>query len=117
MIPDIDIDSNGDGKGDVNIETDGDGKADQNIIKINKWKPEHNVEGEIPYDTMTLEAIKEQENSGEIQKDANRDNVLENIGGALTGDTTNIMMYMGMLLSTMGAMLLIFNRIIRNNNK
>ena len=117
LIPDIDIDSNGDGKGDVNVDTDGDGKADQNIIKINKWKPEHNVEGEIPYDTMTLEAIKEQENSGEIQKDANRDNVLENIGGALTGDTTNIMMYMGMLLSTMGAMLLIFNRIIRNNNK
>ena len=49
LIPDIDIDSNGDGKGDVNIATDGDGKADQNIIKINKWKPEHNVEGEIPY--------------------------------------------------------------------
>ena len=119
LIPDIDIDSNGDGKGDVNVDTDGDGKADQNIIKINKWKPEHNVEGEIPYDTMTLEAIREQENSGEIQKDAStdKDDDFNIIGGALTGDTTNIMMYMGMLLSTMGAMLLIFNRIICNNNK
>ena len=69
---------------------------------------------------MTLEAIKEQENSGEIQKDTNtedKNDVFNNMGGTLTGDTTNIMMYMGMLLSTMGAMLLIFNRIIRNNNK
>ena len=48
---------------------------------------------------MTLEAIKEQENSGEIQKDANTENKDDDfniIGGALTGDTTNIMMYMGM---------------------
>ncbi len=98
LIPDIDIDSNGDGKPDVNVDTDGDGKADQNIIKINEWKPEHNVEGEIPYDTMTLEAIREQENSGEIQKDAStdKDDDFNIIGGALTGDTTNIMMYMGM---------------------
>ena len=69
---------------------------------------------------MTLEAIREQENSGEIQKDTNtedKDDVFNIMGGALTGDTTNIMMYMDMLLSTMGAMLLIFNRIIRNNNK
>ena len=78
------------------------------------------MEGELPYDTMTLEAIKEQENSGEIQKDANTENKDDDfniMGGALTSDTTNIMMYMGMLLSTMGAMLLIFKRIIRNNNK
>ena len=109
-IPDYNIDSDGDGKADLNIDSDGDGladinidldhdgKADQNIIKINEWKPEHNVEGEIPYDTMTLEAIREQENSGEIQKDAStdKDDDFNIIGGALTGDTTNIMMYMGM---------------------
>ena len=58
---------------------------------------------------MTLEAIKEQENSGEIQKDANtedKDDDFNIMGGALTGDTTNIMMYMGM--SWMAGAILLF---------
>ena len=54
---------------------------------------------------MTLEAIREQENSGEIQKDTNtedKNDVFNNMGGALTGDTTNIMMYMGMRWMAIG---------------
>ena len=61
-----------------------------------------------PYDAMTLEAIKEQENSGEIQKDTNtedKNDVFNNMGGALTGDTTNIMMYMGMRWMAIGLIL------------
>ncbi len=61
-----------------------------------------------PYDAMTLEAIKEQENSGEIQKDTNtedKNDVFNNMGGTLTGDTTNIMMYMGMSWMAIGLIL------------
>ena len=57
---------------------------------------------------MTLEAIREQENSGEIQKDTNtedKNDVFNNMGGALTGDTTNIMMYMGMSWMAIGLIL------------
>ena len=57
---------------------------------------------------MTLEAIKEQENSGEIQKDTNTEDKNDDfniIGGALTGDTTNIMMYMGMSWMAIGLIL------------
>ena len=59
---------------------------------------------------MTLEAIKEQENSGEIQKDTNtedKNDVFNNMGGTLTGDTTNMMMYMGLGCMSLGMMLFI----------
>ncbi len=51
-IPDTQIDSDGDGKPDINIDTDGNGIPDENIVEIEEWKPNKNVDGELPYDTM-----------------------------------------------------------------
>ena len=53
LIPDIEIDSDGDGKADINLDTTGDGRADTNLAIITEWKPDHNVDSPIKYDTMS----------------------------------------------------------------
>ena len=92
-IPDIDIDGDGDGIPDVNVDTDGDGKPDENIKDITEWKPNKNVDGDIPYDTMDFN------NTDNADKPADGNdtpvkgqyNPITSMGGANTGDNTNIL--------------------------
>ncbi len=113
-IPDIDIDSTGDGKADTNIDQDGDGAADENIIEITEWKAETKI-GKMC--TMLLNPDdNDPKQPNEDEKKPNSDVQGEyypgaNMGGALTGDTTNIMMYMGMGFMSLGQIfLLLFKR-------
>ena len=112
-IPDIDIDNDGDGEPDINVDTDQDGKPDKNIVEITEWKPEKNIDGDTPYDTMEFPQPEEpqdpkpQDHSKDVQGyyHPSDDNTLKNsIGGALTGDETNIMLhlcYMGLGIGIM----------------
>ncbi len=95
-IPDIDIDSDGDGIPDVNVDNDGDGKPDENIIKITEWKPGKNVDGDFPYDTMDFSEPVDPNGDGTSVK--GQYNPANSMGGASTGDNTNIMIYMGISL-------------------
>ncbi|MCI8850882.1 MAG: hypothetical protein HFE82_05000, partial [Erysipelotrichaceae bacterium] len=95
-IPDIDIDSDGDGIPDVNVDNDGDGKPDENIIEIPEWKPGKNVEGDLPYDTMDFSEPVVPNGDGTSVK--GQYNPANSMGGASTGDNTNIMVYMGISL-------------------
>ena len=96
-IPDIDIDSDGDGAPDVNVDTDGDGKPDENIKEIPEWKPNKNVDGEPPYDTMDFT------DNDDTEKPSNDDTDVkgsyypgDNVGGAITGDNTSLMIYISL---------------------
>ncbi|MCI8541674.1 MAG: hypothetical protein HFE67_09235, partial [Erysipelotrichaceae bacterium] len=66
LIPDIDIDSTGDGKADINIDSDGDGVADENLMDITEWKPDHDVDTPMEYDTMKIENETKLEDNGVI---------------------------------------------------
>ena len=107
-IPDIDIDSNGDGKADTNIDQDGDGAADENIIEITEWKAETKI-GKMC--TMLLNPDdNDPKQPNEDEKKPNSDVQGEyypgaNMGGALTGDTTNIMIYIGICCMAVGVVL------------
>ena len=59
IIPDMNIDSTGDGEPDINVDTDGDGKPDANLKEITEWKPEKNIDGDFPYDTMDFSITEE----------------------------------------------------------
>ena len=97
-IPDIDIDSDGDGKPDVNIDTDGDGKPNENIHEITKWKPNKNVDGDLPYDTMDFsEPTKPTEPNPSVK---GQYNPKTSIGGAITGDDTNLIVYISLTMLT-----------------
>ena len=124
-IPDINIDSDGDGKPDVNVDTDGDGKADENIKEITEWKPDKNVDGELPYDTMVFDEGDEVEDSEEPTKpdkpnspsqDGNDTDVKgvyypgNSIGGAITGDDTNVYRYIAFGLVSLGFIMLFYKK-------
>ncbi len=105
-IPDVDIDSDGDGEPDINVDTDGDGKPDENIKEITEWKPEKNVDGDFPYDTMDFsEPNDPQDNkpndSGNDTSVKGQYNPATSMGGANTGDETNLMLYMSLLISSL----------------
>ena len=113
-IPDMNIDSTGDGQPDVNVDTDNDGQPDENLMDITEWKPGHNVDGEFPYDTMTFDDLEPEEpNTPTDPSDQEPTDVNgayypgDNMGGALTGDITNMMMYMGSGCMSLGMMLFI----------
>ena len=101
-IPDIDIDSDGDGVPDVNVDNDGDGKPDENIIEIKEWKPGRDVDGDIPYDTMEDFGNPDDPNTPKDEPDDDGPdtsvkgvyNPVTSMGGANTGDSTNIMVHM-----------------------
>ncbi|NBJ64928.1 hypothetical protein D5266_07020, partial [bacterium c-19] len=120
-IPDIDIDSTGDGIPDVNVDTDGDGKADENIKKITEWKPGKNVEGDLPYDTMDFSDNEDPEKPDEpngndpnnIDDPDGSDhdtsvkgmyNPVTSMGGANTGDKTDILFIISTMLISLGSM-------------
>ena len=99
-IPDIDIDSDGDGKPDVNVDTDGDGKPNENIHEITEWKPNKNVDGDLPYDTMDFsEPTKPTEPNPTVK---GQYNPATSMGGANTGDNTNLMLYISLSILMIG---------------
>lgn len=109
-IPNINIDSTGDGKPDINIDLDDDGKPDENIKDITEWKPNKNVDGDIPYDTMDFS-----ETDKPVDSDNQADpsvkgqyNPATSMGGANTGDTTNILFLCLINLLSLSLLLKIF---------
>jgi len=91
-----------------------DGIADENITEITEWKAETKI-GKMC--TMLLNPDdNDPKQPNEDEKKPNSDVHGEyypgaNMGGALTGDTTNIMMYMGMGFMSLGQIfLLLFKR-------
>ncbi len=114
-IPDIDIDTDGDGKPDINIDTDKDGKPDENIKDITEWKPNDSfsVNGK-DFNTMTgLEPDPEKPNDADKPKNPTKDDEGtdvkgsyypgDNVGGAITGDSTNMMLYICLIVCSIGA--------------
>ena len=107
-IPDIDIDSTGDGKPDTNVDEDGDGIPDTNIKEITEWKPGHNAKDPFPYDTMNFDEDDSDDSdpsgkpNGEVQGSYYPG---DNVGGALTGDTSNPLLYMGIGCGSVGILL------------
>ncbi|MCI8850944.1 MAG: hypothetical protein HFE82_05320, partial [Erysipelotrichaceae bacterium] len=113
-IPDTNIDGDGDGIPDINVDTDGDGTPDENIKDITEWKPNKDVDGDVPYDTMIFD--EEQKKPDEPTKpkndtdvkgsyypgDNNGNNLMYNVGGAITGDSTNLLLYLNFLLFSIG---------------
>ncbi len=113
--PQTNIDSDGDGKPDINIDEDKDGIPDKNIVEITEWKPNHNIskDGKIIYDTMKIELNEEPDNDGK-QPDSNDPtdqsdpsvkgmyNPITSMGGANTGDSTNILLYITIVNLSLG---------------
>ena len=113
-IPDIDIDNDGDGKPDINIDTNKDGKPDKNIKDVTEWNPSDSftVNG-VTFNTMTgLEPDKDEPANPDKPKDpvkqGNDTDVKgsyypgDSVGGAMTGDETNVMLYLSTTLIGMG---------------
>ena len=120
-IPNINIDSDGDGQPDTNIDTDNDGIADENIVEIKEWKPNKNVDGDLPYDTMDFN---EQDPSDDTTTDPippKNDtsvkgvyNPATSIGGASTGDETNVLIHLGFMGLGIIAMIYLYYRYQKN---
>ena len=111
LIPDIDIDSTGDGKPDVNVDTNDDGKPDENIVEIKEWKPNKNVDGDVLYDTMNFNDTEDPKH--DEPQDPNDDNQpstsvkgyynpAASIGGANTGDDTELRLYLSLMILNIG---------------
>ncbi len=112
-IPNINIDSDGDGIPDVNVDTDDDGNPDENIKDITEWKPNKDVDGDVPYDTMDFSEKEEPDEPSEPTKPnkSTTDTDVkgsyypgDNVGGAITGDETNLMLYIVLFLSAITVM-------------
>ena len=119
-IPDTNIDGDGDGVPDINVDTDGDGTPDENIKDITEWKPNKDVDGDVPYDTMIFDEEQEKpDEPAEPSKpnkptndtdvkgsyypgDTEGSTFRYNVGGAITGDSTNLYLYINFLLLSIG---------------
>lgn len=104
-IPNINIDSTGDGKPDINIDTNGDGKPDKNIKDITDWKPEKTINGDFPYDTMSFDEQDEPTNPKDDDSSTSvkgQYNPVTSIGGANTGDETELMLYLSLTMLSIG---------------
>ena len=108
--PQTNIDSDGDGIPDINIDEDKDGIPDKNIVEITEWKPNHNVskDGKVIYDTMEINK-QEEPNDKPTMPNQNIDTDVkgsyypgDNVGGAITGDTTDTMLYVSMMMFMIG---------------
>ena len=110
FIPDIDIDSTGDGKADANLDHDEDGIADENIIEITEWSAETKI-GNVC--TMIVSKTpNDEEDPNQPDKEVEGSYYPgNNMGGALTADTTHITRYLGWCFVSIGMILfLIFKR-------
>ncbi|MCI9313138.1 MAG: hypothetical protein HFE68_07230, partial [Erysipelotrichaceae bacterium] len=109
-IPDTNIDSTGDGKADTNVDEDGNGIPEINLKDITEWKPEHNAKDPFPYDTMRFD---EEDPNHEDEDPSGKPNGEvqgsyypgDNVGGALTGDSTNVAFIVGCMTLSLGILL------------
>ena len=102
-IPDTNIDGDGDGIPDINVDTNGDGKPDENIKDITEWKPNKNVDGDLPYDTMDFNDNDDTEKPSDDDPDVKGSYYPgDNVGGAITGDSTNLILYINTILLSIG---------------
>ncbi len=102
-IPDTNIDGDGDGIPDINVDTNGDGKPDENIKDITEWKPNKNVDGDLPYDTMDFNDNDDTEKPSDDDPDVKGSYYPgDNVGGAITGDSTNLILYIITILLSIG---------------
>ena len=96
--PQTNIDSDGDGIPDINIDEDKDGIPDKNIVEITEWKPNHNVskDGKVIYDTMEIKTEDDPTPPSNLGDSDVKGSYYpgDNVGGAITGDNTNITAYM-----------------------
>ena len=121
-IPDTQIDTTGDGKADTNIDVDGNGIPDENIKEITEWKPEHNVSSPFAYDTMRFDEPEDPNDDQEGQDKTNGDVQGSyypggHLGGALTGDATNVMTYIGFVCLSIGVIALILFKYKQDKNE
>ena len=85
----------------MNVDTDGDGKPDENIIEITEWKPNKNIDGDLPYDTMSFDKpVKEDDSSVKGNY-----NPITSMGGANTGDSINVVYNMSITLLSLSLLL------------
>lgn len=97
------------------VDIDGDGMPNENIKEITEWKPEHNVNEPFAYDTMKFEEPKEPNDQEPQNPDEEKPDTEikgnyypgDNMGGALTADTTNRMIYISMGCVSLGMICLI----------
>ncbi|NBJ65410.1 hypothetical protein D5266_09525, partial [bacterium c-19] len=110
----------GDGLPDINVDVDGDGTPDKNIKEITEWKPNKNIDGDFPYDTMEFDEPEEpkdpvvDESPTEDVKPNIRPkdpvkpsvqgyyNPATSIGGANTGDDSELMFYISLIILSIG---------------
>ncbi|MCI8541545.1 MAG: hypothetical protein HFE67_08580, partial [Erysipelotrichaceae bacterium] len=107
-IPDTNIDSTADGKADTNLDTDGDGIADENVEEITEWKPEAKA-GRIctmilhPTDTDDPSGPDDTDPSGKPNGEVQGSYYPgDNVGGALTGDTSNPLLHVSIACVSLG---------------
>ncbi len=127
-IPNINIDSDGDGKPDINVDVDDDGKPDENIKEITEWKPNKNVDGDLPYDTMEFNDKEEPSNPDDQNQTGQKDDSVsgnttdengyyypgKNVGGAMTGDETDIILHLGYMGLGIGVIVYLYYRYQKN---
>ena len=99
-IPNINIDSNGDGKPDYNIDVSGNGYPEKNLIDLKEWKPTQNAQSPYEYDTMEIPDLNDPQNSDTDVKGSYYPG--DNVGGAMTGDSTNVMLYITSIAFAVG---------------
>ena len=121
-IPDTNIDSTADGKADTNLDTDGDGVADENIVDISEWKPDTKV-GQTCTMILNPEDPDDSDNSTNDNDPSGKPNGEvqgsyypgDNVGGALTGDSSNPLLYMGIGFSSLSILLFIMYKRKKDN--
>lgn len=125
-LPDINIDADGDGLPETNIDIDGDGIADINLdpdgsgtiqsepYEIKEWKPSKQGKGNgFTFITMEID-LNPQDDPGSDPDSERPDKEVngsyypgDNVGGALTGDASNRLIYVGMGCVSLGLICLI----------
>ena len=111
-IPDLNIDGDGDGIPDYNLDEEGSGIPTKNLITIKEWKPEINGDKDgIKFSTMSFN--EESNNpSDPTEDDTHKEkpttsvkgqyNPATSIGGANTGDSSDLILYVGICCITIG---------------
>ncbi len=115
-IPDVNIDGDGDGVADSNLDNDNDGIAEENVVEITVWKPETKVDQIC---TMMLLPDLEEEPKDEDKPNGEVGGSYypgDNVGGALTGDTSKPLLYMGIGFSSLSILFFLLYKHKRENN-
>ena len=68
-------------------------------MKYKEWKPGKNVDGDFPYDTMDFSEPDGPNNDTSVK---GQYNPATSMGGANTGDNTNLMLYISLTMLMIG---------------